>query len=239
VVAVGGTYDEVNRLCSELADRYRWAFVNVNIRPYYTEGSKTLAFEIVEQLGWECPDHLVVPVASGALLTKTWRGLEELLAVGLVDKVTSRIHGAQAEGCSPVATAFKQGAEDFTPVRPRTIARSLAIGNPADGFYALRCIRQSGGTAESVTDDELIEGILLLSRTEGIFAETAGGVTVAVAKKLAQAGAIGRKERTVLLITGGGLKTQEVVSYRLAKPFAIQPSLKSFEETVGASLHSR
>lgn len=233
VVAVEGTYDEVNRVCSELADRYRWAFVNINIRPYYAEGSKTLGYEIVEQMGWEAPDHVVVPVASGALLTKTGKGMDELVRVGLIDKVGCRVHGAQAEGCSPVATAFKEGAEDFVPVRPHTIARSLAIGNPADGFYALRTIRESGGVAEWVTDEELVEGILLLSRTEGIFAETAGGVTVAVAKKLAEAGVIGPKERTVLLITGGGLKTQEVVSYRVPKPFVIQPNVRSFEEVVG------
>lgn len=233
VVAVSGTYDEVNRLCSELADRYRWAFVNINIRPYYAEGSKTLAYEIVEQMGWQSPDHLVIPVASGALLTKSWRGLNELVEVGLLDRITARVHGAQAEGCSPVATAFKQGAEDFTPVRPHTLARSLAIGNPADGFYALRSIRQSGGVAESVTDEEMVEGILLLSRTEGVFAETAGGVTVAVARKLAQAGVIGPRERTVLFITGGGLKTQEVVSYRVPEPFAVQPSISSFEQVVG------
>jgi threonine synthase len=169
------------------------------------------------------------------LLTKTWRGLNELVQVGLLDALACKVHGAQAEGCSPVATAFKQGAEDFIPVRPRTIVRSLAIGNPADGFYALRSIRESGGIAESVSDEEVVEGILLLSRTEGIFAETAGGVTVAVAQKLAKAGIIGRKEKTVLLITGGGLKTQEVVSYRLPKPFTIQHNIKSFEEAVGIS----
>ena len=235
VVAVNGTYDEVNRLCSELADRYPWAFVNINIRPYYTEGSKTLAYEVVEQLGWQSPDHIVIPIASGALLTKTWRGLNELVQVGLMDEITCRVHGAQPEGCSPVATAFKQGADDFIPVRPHTIARSLAIGNPADGFYALRAIRESGGVADLVSDEEIVEGILLLSRTEGIFAETAGGVTVGVAKKLAEAGIIKPSDRTVLLITGGGLKTQEVVSHKVPEPYAVQPNLKSFEETVGTA----
>ena len=175
VIEVEGTYDDVNRLCSEIAGERRWAFVNVNIRPYYAEGSKTLAFETVEQLGWRTPDQVVVPMASGSLLTKIWKGLNEFHKVGLIGPVSTKVHGAQAEGCSPISTAFKQGRDFFKPVKPNTIAKSLAIGNPADGYYALITAAESGGVMETVTDDEIIEGIKLLAQTEGVFAETAGG----------------------------------------------------------------
>src|SRR6202050_3174109 len=211
VVAVEGTYDDVNRLCAELASEHpAWAFVNVNIRTYYAEGSKTLAFEVAEQLGWRAPDHVVVPVASGSHLTKIAKGFKELHQVGLLDSEPHvRISGAQAAGCSPVATAFADGADAIRPVRPDTIAKSLAIGNPADGWYALDAIRSSGGSCASVTDDEVIEGIRLLARTEGIFAETAGGVTIATLAKLAAQGVVRRDERVVAMVTGHGLKTVE------------------------------
>ena len=192
VIAVEGTYDDVNRLCAELtSERPSWAFVNVNVRTYYAEGSKTLAFEIAEQLGWQAPDHVVVPIGSGSQLTKVAKGFAELGQVGLLDEVPHvRVSGAQAEGCSPVATAFAQGSDAIRPVKPKTIAKSLAIGNPADGWYALQAMRKSGGSCASVTDDEVVEAIGLLARTEGIFAETAGGVTIATLAKLVASGAI-------------------------------------------------
>ncbi|MDE3220542.1 MAG: threonine synthase, partial [Nitrospirota bacterium] len=190
VVEVEGNYDDVNRLCSEIAGEYAWAFVNINVRPYYAEGSKTLAYETVEQLGWRTPDQVVIPMASGSLLTKIWKGLHEMKTLGLVDDVRTKINGAQAEGCSPISTAFKEGRDFFKPVKPKTIAKSLAIGNPADGWYALDVVRSTGGALDAVTDDEIVEGIRLLARTEGIFAETAGGVTVATLAKLAAAGVV-------------------------------------------------
>lgn len=212
VVAVEGSYDDVNRLCSELAASKPWAFVNVNLRPYYSEGSKTLAFEIVEQLGWRQPDAIVAPVASGSLLTKVAKGLRELNFVGLLDEAPGvAIHGAQAEGCSPIATAFAEGSDDVAPVKPATVARSLAIGNPADGFYALREARASGGQIVSVPESAVAEGMKLLARTEGIFTETAGGVTVATLERLVREGAIGRDDETVVLVTGHGLKTIEAL----------------------------
>jgi threonine synthase len=228
VVAVEGTYDDVNRLCSEIAGQYEWAFVNVNVRPYYAEGSKSLAFEIAEQFGWRAPDHVVVPMASGSLLTKIRRGLDELVTVGLLDGHATRISGAQAEGCSPIATAFKAGEEHVRPVKPKTIAKSLAIGNPADGYYAIKAVHASGGTMESVTDDEIVEGILLLARTEGIFTETAGGVTIATLRKLADRGDIRADERTVALITGDGLKTIEALAGSTGPTMSIPPSLDEF-----------
>jgi len=228
LVAVQGTYDDVNRLCSEIAGEYEWAFVNVNIRPYYAEGSKSLAFEIAEQLGWRAPDHVIVPIASGSLLTKIRRGLDELVTVGLLDGHQTRISGAQAEGCSPVATAFKAGEEHVRPVKPNTIAKSLAIGNPADGYYAIKAARESGGVMESVTDEEIIEGITLLARTEGVFTETAGGVTIATLRKLAERGDVKPDERTVALITGDGLKTIEAVAERAVPTMTIPPSLDAF-----------
>jgi threonine synthase len=232
LVAVEGNYDEVNRLCSEIANKYRWAFVNINIRPYYAEGSKTYGYEIAEQLGWKTPRHLVVPVASGSLLVKIWKAFNEMRDLGLIDQVESRIYAAQAEGCGPVVTAIKAGTSIIKPVKPQTIAKSLAIGNPADGPYACDAVKASGGTGEHVTDPEIVEGIKTLARTEGIFTETAGGVTVAVAKKLIDRGVIRRDESTVLSITGNGLKTQEAVSDHIGKPIVIKPNLPAFEEAL-------
>lgn len=229
LVAVKGNYDEVNRLCAEIASTLRWGFVNINLRPYYSEGSKTLGFEVVEQLGWRAPDHIIVPVASGSLLTKVWKALKELHRLGLIDEVPTKVHGAQPEGCSPIVRAFKENTEFVRPVKPNTIVKSLAIGNPADGLYALQAIRESGGVAESATDEEVIEGIKLLAETEGIFTETAGGVTVAVLKKLVEQGIISSDETVVALITGCGLKTQEVLTEHLAEPIVIEPSLKAFQ----------
>jgi threonine synthase len=229
LVAVDGNYDDVNRLCSELADRYRWAFANINVRPYYAEGSKTLAYEVAEQLGWQIPDRVVIPIASGSMFTKIWKGYNELLKLGLLEGVGPKMVGAQAEGCSPVVTAYDADTWNVIPVKPKTIAKSLAIGNPADGYYSLKVIKESGGTALSVNDDEIVEGIKLLARTEGIFAETAGGVTVGVTKKLAERGGIDPDELVVIYVTGNGLKTQEAVADKVAAPLHIQPTLESFE----------
>jgi threonine synthase len=237
LVAVKGTYDDVNRLCSEIAGQYEWAFVNVNVRPYYAEGSKSLAFEVAEQLGWRAPDHIIVPIASGSLLTKIKRGLDELVRVGLLDGHDTRISGAQASGCAPVATAFKDGADHIRPVKPNTIAKSLAIGNPADGYYAMKVVRDTGGAIEDVSDDEVVEGIRLLARTEGVFAETAGGVVIATLRRLVDAGVVSRDERTVALITGDGLKTIEAVAERSTPTMVIPPRLEEFEtqlELLGA-----
>jgi threonine synthase len=229
LVAVNGNYDDVNRLCAELADRYRWAFVNVNVRPYYAEGSKTLGFEVAEQLGWRAPDHCVVPIASGSLFVKIYKGLKELALLGLIDEPHTRMSGAQAEGCSPVATAWQEDSFNFKPQRPKTIAKSLAIGNPADGYYALRQLADTQGACGSVTDDEIVAGIQLLAESEGLFAETAGGVTVATVKKLAREGRIGRDELTVAFITGAGLKTVEAVADAVHPPVLIEPTIESFE----------
>ncbi len=234
VVEVEGNYDDVNRLCSEIAAEYQWAFVNINIRPYYAEGSKTLAFETVEQLGWRAPDHVVVPMASGSLLTKIWKGLNEMQTVGLIPEVRTKVNGAQAEGCSPITAAFKEGRDFFKPVKPKTIAKSLAIGNPADGYYALKTAGESGGAMDMVSDGEIVEGIKLLAQTEGIFAETAGGVTIGVLQKLVKAGVINKQDVTVAYITGNGLKTQEAVMDAVGRPIRIQPSLMSFEQTFKA-----
>ncbi|MXX10213.1 MAG: threonine synthase [Nitrospira sp. SB0677_bin_15] len=233
VVEIEGNYDDVNRLCSEIAGERRWAFVNVNIRPYYAEGSKTLAFEVVEQLGWRAPDQVVVPMASGSLLTKIWKGLNEFKKIGLLKDVPTKVNGAQAEGCSPIATAYKDGRDFFKPVKPNTIAKSLAIGNPADGYYALKTVAASQGAMDAVTDDEVIEGIKLLAQTEGIFAETAGGVTIGTLRKLVKQGAIKKQDVTVAYITGNGLKTQEAVVDSVGRPFRIPPSLVKFEQTFG------
>ena len=230
LVAVDGNYDDVNRLCAELGDRYHWAFVNINVRPYYSEGSKTLAFEIAEQLGWRAPDHCVIPVASGSMFTKTYKGFTELLQVGLIDKLHTRMSVAQAEGCSPVAAAWQEHTFNFRPVKPKTIAKSLAIGNPADGYYALRQLADTNGCAAAVSDDEVIEGIKLLAETEGIFAETAGGTTVAALKRLAENGSIDPDELTVAFITGAGPKTQEVVADRVVQALHINPTVESFEQ---------
>jgi threonine synthase len=230
LVAVRGTYDDVNRLCSEIADRRNWAFCNINVRPYYSEGSKTLAFETAEQLGWEAPDHVVVPIASGSLLTKITKGFDELGKVGLITPKRVRVSGAQAAGCNPVADAFQQGWEAVKPVqRPDTVAKSLAIGNPADGYYVLRIVRERGGAVRDASDGEIAEGMRLLAATEGIFAETAGGVTVAVLKKLAREGVVRPDERVVAYITGNGLKTLDAVAPGLAAPPVAAPTLEAFD----------
>jgi len=231
LVAVRGNYDDVNRLCTELSAEHPWAFVNVNLRPYYAEGSKTLAFEVAEQLGFELPDRVVSPVASGSLFTKIARGFEEWLDLGIIEGSLPAFHGAQAEGCSPVAQAFEAGHDICRPVRPNTIAKSLAIGNPADGVFALEVARSTGGSIDSVTDAEVVEGIRLLAETTGIFTETAGGVTTAVLAKLAQRGDIGADDRVVLYITGDGLKTLDAVR-DIVTPYEVEPSVDSFAETV-------
>jgi threonine synthase len=240
VFAVEGSYDDVNRLCAELtSEQPEWAFVNVNVRTYYAEGSKTLAFEVAEQLGWQAPDHVVVPIGSGSQLTKVAKGFAELYQVGLLDEEPSvRVSGAQAEGCSPVATAFAEGTDAIRPVKPRTIAKSLAIGNPADGWYALDTIRRSGGACAAVTDDEVLDGIRLLARTEGIFAETAGGVTIATLAKLAAEGVIRSDERVVAMVTGHGLKTVEALTDVVGPTATIAPTLDSFAEAMAADAAS-
>jgi len=232
VVAVEGTYDDVNRLCSEIANELPWAFVNINIRPFYAEGSKTLAFEVVEQLCWRAPDAVVAPAASGSLVTKIWKGLKEMAIVGLIDEVKTRVYGAQAEGCSPIAQAWKEGRDFIKPVKPNTIAKSIAIGNPADGIYALQVTKESKGDWETATDEEIIEGIKLLAETEGIFTETAGGTTIAVLKKLAQRGAFRRDEVVVAYITGNGYKTMEVLDNHLKETIHIKPTLADFKEKI-------
>ena len=231
VVAIEGNYDDVNRLCAELAGMYEWAFVNVNMRPYYAEGSKTLAFETAEQLGWRTPDHVVVPMASGSLLTKIRKGFEELHKVGLLDDEPQvRVSGAQALGCSPIATAWLEESDTIRPVKPDTIAKSLAIGNPADGYFALDVVRSSGGGMAAVSVGEVVEGMRLLARTEGIFAETAGGVTIATLKRLAADGVIRADERVVVYITGHGLKTLEAVAPTCGPTATITPTLDAFHE---------
>jgi len=234
VVAVKGNYDDVNRLCSEVAEALPWAFVNVNMRPFYAEGSKSLGFETAEQLGWRLPDHCVVPIASGALMTKIHRAFRELTAIGAVADKPYRISGAQAEGCSPVAKAFKENATEVTPVRPDTIARSLAIGNPADGWYAIQTARDTGGAIEYCTEDEVIEGITLLAETEGVFTETAGGVTVANLKRLAEQGVIKPDEETVVYITGNGYKTIEALEGKLDPTYRVSPDLDEFLSVLNA-----
>ncbi|MBI3317442.1 MAG: threonine synthase [Candidatus Omnitrophica bacterium] len=236
LVAVNGNYDEVNRLCSEIAAKYKWGFVNINLRAYYAEGSKTLGFEIAEQLGWRAPDHLVAPAASGSLITKIWKAFKEFDKLGLLEnKLKTKIYCAQPQGSSPIATAILEKADVIKPVKPQTIAKSLAIGNPADGYYAKDVIQDSGGSAAIVSDDEIRDGIKLLARTEGIFTETAGGVTVAAAKKLINQGLIPRNESLVLAITGNGLKTQEAIQEAVGAPYQIEPNLDSFEKTVMGS----
>jgi len=239
VIAIKGHYDEVNRLCAEIAGKFGWAFVNVNMRPYYAEGSKSMAYEIAEQLGWRLPQHTIVPMASGSLLTKIHKGYQEFVKLGLVAQASSlrtdrqdacaTIHGAQATGCSPISVAQKAGLDFFKPVKPDTIAKSLAIGTPADGFYALKVMRDTGGAADDVTDDEIRAAIKLLAETEGIFAETAGGVTVGVAKKLIASGKIPRDSSAVICVTGNGLKTLDAVQGHCGKAHEIKPSLREFE----------
>ena len=235
VMSVHGNYDQVNRLCSEVANTHGWGFVNINLRPYYSEGSKTLGYEVAEQLGWELPDHIVAPLASGSLFTKIYKGFREFVDVGLVADKPVRFSGAQAEGCSPITQAFREGRDFISPVKPSTIAKSLAIGNPADGVYAIDIARKTNGNLESVTDAEIIAGIKLLAETEGIFTETAGGTTIAVLQKLVEAGKIDPDETTVVYITGNGLKTQEAVQGYIGEPFTIEPKLDSFERALERS----
>jgi len=233
VIGIHGAYDQVNRLCSEIAGKYGWGFVNVNLRPYYAEGSKSMGFEIAEQLGWKLPRHTVVPMASGSLLTKIHKSYKEFIQTGIIDEQSFSIHGAQAGGCSPISEAMKKGSEIVKPVpKPETIVKSLAIGTPADGYYAIRTMKETGGSAEDVTDEEVIAGIKLLAEYAGIFAETAGGVTVASAKKLIESGKIPRNESIVLCITGHGLKTAEAVAGKCGEPRLIKPSLREFEALI-------
>ncbi|MBI2857287.1 MAG: threonine synthase [Chloroflexi bacterium] len=229
VVMVKGNYDEVNRLCSEIAENHSWGFVNINLRPYYSEGSKTLAYEVAEQLGWRAPAYAVVPVASGSLFTKIWKGLGEFQRLGLIDAVHTRMFAAQAAGCSPIAEAYSSGSEQVRPVKPNTIAKSIAIGNPADGYYALKTIAASKGGAMAVSDQEIIENMKLLAETEGIFGETAGGTVIASLKRLVASGVIKDDGPTVAYITGSGLKTQEAVLQALASPMVVEPTFSSFE----------
>ena len=234
LVAVDGTYDQINRLCSELADSYAWAFVNINMRPYYAEGSKTLGYEVAEQLGWQAPAHCVVPLASGALFTKIWKGLHEFASLGLIPEVRTRMHITQPAGNSPIVKAFEADETRVRPVKPNTIAKSLAIGNPADGLYALQTVRESSGAATAVPEDDIVNGIKLLAQTEGIFTETAGGVAISGLKRLVERGAIKRDEPTVVFVTGNGLKTLEAVE-DVAQPISIAPTIASFEEALGGA----
>jgi threonine synthase len=229
VVRIAGSYDQVNRLCSQIADGHRWGFVNVNLRPYYAEGSKTVGFEIAEQLGWRLPDNVVVPMAGGSLITKIKKAFDELIALGLVEPKAVKFFGAQATGCSPISTAVKAGRPEIEPQRPATIARSLAIGNPADGHYAIKAITNTGGWSEDVSDAEVVESIQLLAESEGVFTETAGGVTVGCARKLYGDERISPDETTVLCITGNGLKTTDVLTGEYEAESAIAPKLVEFE----------
>lgn len=229
-ISIKGNYDDVNRLCSEIGDKYEWAFVNVNLRPYYSEGAKTHAFEIVEQLGWKIPRHIVVATAGGTILPKLAKAFNELKRVGLVEDGECKIYSAQASGCDPVIQALKKGTDLISPVKPNTIASSIAIGNPADGYYVVKTIQETGGWGESATDEEILDGIKLLASTEGIFTEPAGGTEVAVTKKLIQQGRIPRDEPTVICITGNGYKTIEAVAGIVDKPFCINADLKNFDD---------
>jgi threonine synthase len=228
-VAISGNYDDVNRLCTEIADKYQWAFVNINVRPFYTEGAKTYGFEIAEQLGWRLPRHVVVPTAGGTILPKVAKAFEELVRVGLVKESPWRIYSAQAAGCAPVVNAIHRGSELIEPVKPKTIAKSIAIGNPADGFYVLKAVRDSGGWGEAATDEEIVAGIRLLAETEGIFTEPAGGTTVAVTKKLIEQGRIPRDESIVISVTGNGYKTLEAVMDVCEQPHGIAARLDQFD----------
>jgi threonine synthase len=236
LIAVKGNYDAVNRLCSQIVDRYPWGFVNVNLRPFYAEGSKTIGYEVAEQLGWRAPDAIVVPMAGGAMISKIHKGFKELQRIGLIGETNrTRLYGAQAAGCNPIIDAVKRKSREIVPVKPNTIAKSLAIGNPADGYFAAGLIPESGGWAEDCTDAEIVGGIRLLAETEGVFTETAGGVTVAVAQKLVAQGRIRRTDVTVLAITGNGLKTLDALD--LAPPQVIEPKLAAFEAVFGGKYH--
>jgi len=238
IIGVNGTYDQVNRLCGEIVGQYQWGFVNINLRPYYAEGSKTMGYEIAEQLGWRLPDHIIVPMAGGSLIAKIEKAFKELLCLQFVSEHPVKIHGAQAGGCSPIVNALKECTQFITPVRkPDTIVKSLAIGDPADGYYALQTIRKSGGYGENPTDEEVIDGIKFLAECEGIFAETAGGVVMGSALRLIDKGIITSKDSLVLCITGNGLKTKEAVTSRFKAPETISPSLKDFEKLLDRSSH--
>ena len=230
LISVKGSYDDVNRLCSEIGANHNWAFVNINIRPYYGDGSKSYGYEIAEQLGWKTPDNVVVPVAGSSLIIKIWKAFHEFEMLGLVDKVQTKIFAAQATGCSPVTTAIKNGSENIIPVKPNTIAKSIAIGNPADGYYGIKTANASGGYGEDISDEEIVSAMKLLAETEGVFTETAGGVTVGVTQKLIQQGRIKPDEVTVICITGNGLKTQEALTDCFSIPAVIEPKIDSFEE---------
>jgi threonine synthase len=232
LVTVDGSYDDVNRLCRKLLEKYDWGFINVNLRPYYAEGSKTLAYEVAEQLGWRAPDCVVAPAASGLLFTRIWKGLDELSTLGLIEPVNTHMYVTQAAGSSPIVDAFEAGTLHVNPVKPNTIASSIAIGNPADGYYALQIARQSRGGACAITDEELIEGMKLLARTEGIFTEAAGGVVISGLKKLVASGIIKKDKLTVAFITGAGLKTHEIVADTV-QPFHIKPTPESFDKVLG------
>ncbi|MEE9259119.1 MAG: threonine synthase [Nitrospinaceae bacterium] len=236
LIAVHGSYDDVNRLCSEIGAHHDWAFVNINIRPYYGDGSKTYGYEIAEQLGWKTPDNVIVPVAGSSLITKIWKAFHEFEMLGLVGKVRTKVFAAQASGCAPVTTAIKNGTDVIKPVKPDTIAKSIAIGNPADGYYGVKTTRDSGGYGEDVSDPEMVEAMKLLAETEGIFTETAGGVTIAVTQKLVKQGRIKPDELTLICITGNGLKTQEALAGHYAAPAIIEPKLSSFEEIFANSI---
>ncbi len=230
MVRIRGTYDDVNRLCTEIADKYGWAIVNVNLRPYYTEGAKTYGFEIAEQLGWRLPKHTIIPTAGGTILPKVYKAYQELITLGLVENSGAKIYSAQAAGCNPVVTAIHRGTDIIEPQKPNTIAKSIAIGNPADGYYACKVVQESGGWGESATDREIVDAIKLLARTEGIWTEPAGGTTLAAAIKLIEQGRIPRDESIVVSITGNGLKTQETVAGDLPYPVVIGPKLSEFDK---------
>jgi threonine synthase len=232
VLAVKGNYDEVNRLCSEVAGKYGWGLANVNLRPFYGDGSKTMGYEIAEQLGWKAPQNIVAPSAGGSLLTKIYKGLGEFYKLGFIPELPTKMYCAQATGCCPITTMVKERSEIMKPVKPNTIAKSIAIGNPADGYYAADTCRKSGGWAEDVTDEEVIEGISLLAQTEGIFTETAGGVTISVTRKLINQGILARDESIVICITGNGLKTQEAILGKVGHTIPINPTLSSLEEAL-------
>jgi threonine synthase len=232
MVRIRGNYDDVNRLCTEIADKYGWAIVNVNLRPYYTEGAKTYGFEIAEQLGWRLPQHTVVPTAGGTILPKIYKAYQEFIKLGIVEDTGAKIYSAQAAGCNPVVTAIQKGVDIIEPQKPNTIAKSIAIGNPADGYYAAQVVRDSGGWGESATDREIVDAIKLLARTEGIWTEPAGGTTLAAAIKLIQSGRIPKDESIVVSITGNGLKTVEVVQDELVQPTVIEPKLAEFDKMI-------
>lgn len=236
LIAVKGSYDDVNRLCSEVAADHDWAFVNINIRPYYGDGSKSYGYEIAEQLGWKAPDNVIVPVAGSSLITKIWKAFHEFEAMDLIGPFKTKVFAAQATGCSPVTTAIKNGTDVIIPVKPNTIAKSIAIGNPADGYYGVKTANESGGYGEDVSDEEIVTAMKLMAKTEGIFTETAGGVTLAVTQKLIKQGRIKSDELTVVCVTGNGLKTQEALDASFAPPVAIEPNLHSFEEIFSNSI---